>query len=269
MIDGSKVDLGSGFLLGQRVYVQTAGAKQQVRQVMLGIFYRAGIIALTIAVAPVTATAETGAFDVFVRGIKAGKLTFSGTETGGAYKAEGGLRTTGIVSAVAKFTFNASVRGRTSGASYRPSGYAEKSDTGRRKTNKSLTYSGGIPKVQRSGSAKDYWMKPGGQKGTIDPMTATYLLLKARPRDELCKLDLPLYDGARRVQLVLSSPATSGDRITCKGSYVRKGGFSAKELADGTRFPFKVEYAPQSGGLYRVERLDMTTVRGRALFVRR
>jgi hypothetical protein len=46
------------------------------------------------------------------------------------------------------------------------------------------------------------------------------------------------------------------------------GGYSQKELKDGTNFPFNVNYKIESAA-YKVVAFEITTNRGRAKFVRK
>jgi hypothetical protein len=63
-------------------------------------------------------------------------------------------------------------------------------------------------------------------------------------------------------------PKQEGDRIVCEGEYRRVAGFSGRQMREKTRFPFEITYAP-AGDRYRIERISIDTLYGRATLDRR
>lgn len=212
---------------------------------------------------------ETGNFDVYYAGIKAGELRYGMTRNGHGYAASGLVKSSGLVAAISDFRFRAESRGRISGDRYRPARYEESSDTGRRKSEKVIRYPGGVPTLERTDKPKEYWLNPRAQGDALDPLTAVWHLLRDRDADELCTMDESYFDGARRVRLTTSRPKKDGDKVACTGHYIRVGGFSKKEIREGTKFPFSVRYAPDGKGRYKLSRMDVKTLRGRAVLIRR
>ncbi len=216
--------------------------------------------------APALADGSTNAvFNVAIRGITAGTLTVKGSESGGSYTTTGTLRSGGLVGLVKSLKYTASSKGSVSGSTFRPTRYDENADTGKRASKTTMTYSGGVPKVV-AGSIGD--LNPASQKGTVDPQTAIYAAFRDVDKADVCKLNVQMFDGKRRSQVQLRSPRADGNMIKCDGEYRRLKGFSAEDMAEKTRFPFNLYYAPTSDGRYRVEKVVTQTLYGNATMTR-
>ena len=212
--------------------------------------------------------ATNARFSVSIRGLTAGSLTIKGEENGKAYNASGVLQSGGLVGLVAKVKYTASSSGRVSGNNFSPSRYDEKADTGKRKSSASMTYKGGVPSVSDYVAGPNV-VKPSTQKGTVDPMTALYAAFRDVNKDEVCKLDVKMYDGKRRSQVKLATPRAEGDMIKCDGEYRRLAGFSPEDMAEKARFPFNLFYAKTADGRYRVEKVVTHTLYGNAVMKRK
>ena len=224
--------------------------------------------------APVAEAApkDSAVFDLSLRGIRAGQLVMNGAEANGRYTAAGRLATTGIVAKIRKVSYEAASKGRVKGGKYTPSSYSEKADTGKRVSNATMSYKGGVPQVKAYEPKRDpkpYDVKASTQGGTVDPMTALYAAMRDVPKDQVCALDVKMFDGRRRSQIKFSNPTPKGDGFTCDGEYRRLKGFSPEDLAERTKFPFTVTYTPTEGGEYQVQRISMTTLYGAAVLKRR
>lgn len=238
-----------------------------MRHLLHAVSLSLGLASATLAQAQ--SSTETGNFDVYYAGIKAGELRYGMKTNGATYAASGVVKSSGLVAAISDFRFRAESQGRVSGKSFRPSRYEESSDTGRRQSEKVIRYPGGVPTLERSDKPKDYWLDPRRNGDALDPLTAVWHLLRDRDSDELCNMDVSYFDGARRVRLTTSRPKTEGKTVHCTGHYIRVGGFSKKEVREGTKFPFKVSYEPNGDGRYKLSRMDVKTLRGRAVLIRR
>ena len=225
-------------------------------------------LAFCLSGAPSLAETTDYLFDVHLLGIKAGELKYSVRTKGDQYSAAGKLYPTGVVASMTTFRFDVSVSGNVKEGKYQPRLYSEISDTGKRQEEKSITYSGSKIRVKSPKLPKPHWLNPNTQQGKVDPMTAIFLVLEDQSPEDLCKQKVDIFDGARNVLITLAGPRTSGNKVICDGNYQRVGGFSKAELKDGTNFPFTMTYV-KTGGLYRAERFDVKSVRGRAAFVRR
>ncbi len=237
------------------------------KSVIVGLTLMAGFAVADSALALGGDGKSAASFNVSIAGVRAGKMDISSNVSGSSYSADINMRATGLVAAVATYKFKASAKGTMSGAdSYRPSRYKENSDTGSRKNNVIITYSGGVPKPNKTAAAPSL---PGsGQKGTVDPLTAAFALFRDRSKSNLCKTNLTIYDGKRRTSIRMRPGKISGTSATCTGTFKRLGGFSKKKMAEGTSFPISVTYSVKSG-VYKVKSLTIKSVRGRATFTRR
>ena len=215
------------------------------------------------------ANSTSDEFDVYVKGFKAGHLSLTTRIKGNAYAARILLRTTGLAAKILRYSFEATVRGRSDNGHNRPDYYSEKSDTGKRQTDKTISYVNGLANVTQSKSRKPHWLRPKGQRNRLDPLTATYELLRNRPKATLCQQSFKLFDGARAANIILTDAKASGTGITCSGLYKRIGGFSDTEMRKGAHFAFKLTYVPTQNGNYQVQALKIQTLRGRASFHRR
>lgn len=216
---------------------------------------------------PALAAGKTDAlFDVSIRGLKAGTLSIKGSEDAGRYKTTGVLKSGGLIGLVASVKYTAASQGAVRGTRFQPARYDESADTGKRQSRTKMTYSGGVPKVVEGSTGE---LSPASQKGTVDPQTAIYAAFRDVDADQVCKLNVQMFDGKRRSQVRLSSPRADGDRILCNGEYRRLKGFSAEDMAEKTRFPFNLYYTKTADGRYRVERVVTETLYGNAVMTRR
>jgi len=232
------------------------------------------VLAVTMAApAPSFAGAkDTGTFDIYIRGIRAAALTFNGAEANGRYAAAGKLQAAGIVGLLFKVEYDAASKGRVHGGAYVPSRYSEVANTGKRQSESVMEYKSGVPQVKTYKPAREVRVgdvKPASQKGTIDPMTAIYAALRDVPKDQICALNVKMFDGARRSQIKFSNPVAEDEGFVCDAEYRRLKGFTAAELAERSKFPFKVKYVPLESGDYRVTKVTMETLYGSAVMNRR
>ncbi|GEM_PF-159186 len=238
----------------------------------VGAIAAAVLVTLGPAEAPATVQTDLIVFDVVLRGLRAGRLTLTGSVDGSDYHASGTLQSAGLVRLVAKVRYDAEASGRLRGGRYVPARYSEVADTGRRVSESVMEYRGGVPQVKtynppRPPQTGD--VKPETQGGTVDPLTALYATLRDVPRAEACKLDVHLFDGMRRSQIALSAPVPEGEGVACTGEYRRLAGFSAKEMAEKERFAFRLVYVPVGEGMLRVNLIETDTIFGTGYLRRR
>ncbi|MEZ5911568.1 MAG: DUF3108 domain-containing protein [Paracoccaceae bacterium] len=237
--------------------------------------FRAALVLIAALALPVKALADQtdkATFSLEIKGLSAGRLTFSGKEQGGSYAVAGRLESAGLVSLIRKIRYDARAHGRVSGTVYTPSRYEEDADTGKRQSQSVMEYRGGVPQVKVYNPPRDPRpgdVDPASQGGTVDPLTALYATLRDVPRDQACNLTLTLFDGRRRSQLVLAPAEAAGDAITCAGEYRRLAGFSEKDMAEKSRFPFRLIYEDAGNGTVRVSEVTMDSLYGKARLKRR
>lgn len=233
----------------------------------------AGSLALAlVGLAAPGALAEQARFGFVLRGITVGSLDWNGSGTaGGAYAVSGVLKTSGLAAMVKRVRYSATAKGAISGTgNYATASYAEDADTGKRQSQSVMVWQKGVPVIQSykpERQPRPYDVDPATQKGTVDPLTAMFATLRDVAPGAECKASLDLFDGRRASKLILGSPQKTGDTVTCAGEYRRIAGFSPEDMAEKTRFPFTLTYAPAGEGM-RVVEVAMDTLYGKARLVR-
>lgn len=219
-----------------------------------------------------SAMAEDAKFKLVLRGIPAGSLSWSGKgEPGGAYAVTGILRTSGLAAMLKKVRYEAGAKGSISAkGGFAAASYTEDANTGKRHSQSSIVWKGGVPTVKSSSERepKPWDISPASQKGTVDPLTAMFAALREVPAGQECKVNLTMFDGRRASKVSLSGRQASGATVTCAGEYRRVAGFSPEDMAEKTRFPFTLTYAPAAEGRMRVVEVAMDTLYGKAKLVR-
>lgn len=212
-------------------------------------------------------------FDVSLRGVSAGRLSINGKIEGANYGANGTLETTGLLGFLRKIRYDATVAGSHTAGTFTPQRFDETANRPGDESEHVIVYQNGTPvSVSRNPPRKPRKtdVDPAKQGGTIDPLTALYAVLRDVDRDEACKLNVTMYDGARRSQVSLNAPQADGDGVTCTGEYRRLEGFSAKDMKEKSRFPFTLIYAPTPDGKrLQVVEINTDTIYGTGRLKRR
>jgi hypothetical protein len=216
-------------------------------------------------------TTHAATYDLTLGGLRAGVVSFSAVEDGGRYSAAARAVSSGIVALVQDLGYDARSVGRLTGGGFVPSRYEETANTGERTSRAVMEYVSGVPQVKAYDPPQERRSRdvdPATQGGTVDPMTAIYALLRDVPRDKVCTLDVPVFDGRRASRVTTAGPRADGERIVCDGEYRRVAGFSRSQMRKKTSFPFTITYVP-AGDRYRVDRISIDTLYGRATLDRR
>ena len=232
------------------------------------LFIVSCVYAILICANTLSAKTEQYSFNVFLWGLKVGELVYSIKKESNQYDISGILRSKGFARVVTKYKFVAQTQGRLSKSKYYPSSYREKSDTGRGKDEKSIVYHKMIPKITSAKAPKPHWAQPKSQKGTVDPMTAIHLVMGDRIEKALCTQKINLFDGARRIEIILSKINIQKNSAQCRGDYIRQDGYTDEEMKEGKIFPFTINYIKRNE-IYAVESLEIKALRGRTKFTRR
>lgn len=215
---------------------------------------------------------DSAVFDLTLRGVYAGSLSVSGAVEGKSYVVSGVLKSGGLVALLRKVRYDARSRGTVSGSGFTPARYEEDADTGKRKSQAVMEYVAGVPQVKTYNPPKpprEGAVDPASQGGTVDPLTATFAALRDQPEGAACNSKLTMFDGRRRSQVTLAKPVASGTGILCAGEYRRLAGFSDKDMAEKTRFPFEMRLEPTGDGKLRVVEVSMDTLYGKGRLKRR
>lgn len=221
-------------------------------------------------VAPVQAADTDALFDVQAWGVKIGEFRISGQDRASSYTVNSKFETIGIVKQLGRIWFTMSARGQKSGGSFTPTQYTERVQTGRRKSSAQIDYTSGIPLLTggKLGTEDAEVLDAAAQTDTVDPLTAMFVALRDQPRSGLCKLNQPIFDGARRTIAFMTGRKNDGDKVICTGQFRRLGGYSAKQLRQGRDSSFELTYVP-AGFVMRVQEARVTSSRGTAVLTRR
>lgn len=218
-------------------------------------------LALALAQPALADQSDRIVFDVVLKGIKAGELAIDGKIADGAYAANGVVRTTGLAGMIKKIRYDATASGRFAKGRFTPRAVEVASQRGDDRSKNTMIYKNGTPasvshEPPRVPRPTD--VDPAQQSGTIDPLTALYAVLRDVDRSEACTLNVTMFDGVRRSQVALSAPQVQGEGVVCSGEYRRIAGFKDREMAEKTRFPFTLTYAPTGDGS-RLRVVDIAT----------
>ncbi len=238
----------------------------------LGMALALGLVATLPAEAPAAETREQASFDLELRGVRAGRLQFSATSTPQAYSAAVRLQSTGLVNLVRSMRYDGQAQGRIVSGQPVPQRHQNAYDNGRRETSMLLEFANHTPvRVEREPDRElqPHDLDPASQTGTMDIVTALFAVFREVPRDSVCNLDLAMFDGRRRTQLVVGAPVTSGAGVTCAGEYRRVAGFPPEDMAERTNYPFTLVYMPGDNGLMQLRQVDMESTQGRGRLIRR
>lgn len=232
------------------------------------------VAALVLPAAPVRADqTDRIVFDLSLRGIPAGSVTVNGKIAGNSYGATGVVETNGLLGAIRKIRYNGTVSGGYQAGRFTPQRFDLSTQRGDDRFTNLIVYKNGVPvSVSRNPPRKPRAtdVDPAQQGGTIDPLTALYAVLRDVDSDAACKLDVALYDGAKRTRVRLSAPKPAGKGVTCTGEYRRLAGFSDREMQEKTSFPFTLIYAPTPDGQrLQVVEINTDTILGKGRLVRR
>jgi len=211
-------------------------------------------------------------FDLSIRGIRAGTLSFSGQATGGRYAVSGRLESAGLVGMVRQVRYDGQAEGSLRQGRFTPARYSEQADTGRRQSESVMEYRRGVPQVKVYNPPRKLGtdgIDPATQGGTVDPLTALFATLRDVAPGTECNQTLTMFDGKRRSQLVLGAASAVEGGIACPGEYRRLAGFSADDMAEKTRFPFTLRLVPGASGLMQVDEVTMESIYGNARLKRR
>ncbi len=239
---------------------------------MVRAFLLSVLVCLTTGLPALADQQDAAVFDISIRGVSAATLSISGAVNGKSYAASGVLKSSGILGMLKRIRYDASVSGTLTKGRFTPARYVEKANTGKRQSEAVMAYRRGVPQVKsymppRPPAKGD--IDPATQGGTVDPLTALYAVLRDVPMAEACNLKVFLFDGRRRSQVVLRAPKAEGGTVTCKGEYRRLEGFSAKDMAEKSRFPFGLTYSSAGDGMVRVTEISLDTLYGKGRMIRR
>lgn len=219
----------------------------------------------TFAPAQNSATAE---YEVRFLGLNAGTLVLSSTEESGGYASRAKFATTGLVRALKTMRFNLTAMGRLGKRRLQAGRYTEDIDNGRRVTNLEIHFKNGVAvEVIGDPGSKAPPVDPATIPGALDPLSVFYAVTRDQPAETTCRFRADVYDGHRHAILRLRKRTPTANGISCSGAYIRKTGYTKKELSRSP-VPLVVDYV-QVGDIMRAERITVKSSRGTAVLVRK
>ncbi len=241
-----------------------------LRRKWTAIFTLVGCLAL----AGVAAAQEARQrYDVYIGGIRLGVLGLDSNISGNRYAASGRVAGSGIVGAIVQFDFAGTAQGivRRDG-SLQPTAYSARSDDGKTARTVTMSFKGTTPEnvsFSPARRARDYDVQPGSQSGTLDPISATFSLLRDQPVAQACGKSVEIFDGSKRSRITVSPREAARDGLfACNGTYTRVAGFSEKLMRRKRNFSFQILFRDVDG-IMEVVRFQSETTFGRASAIRR
>ncbi|MDA7966666.1 DUF3108 domain-containing protein [Ruegeria sp.] len=227
-------------------------------------------VLLIVCMAPALAQAEPARFALRALGVKVGEMTLSADLDATRYAVSGRLATTGLAGAIKRVEFLLLAEGRRKGARFQPRRYVEDMDTGQRESRVRLDYSNGVarasgPEISDRGA---HAVTDAQQRGSVDPLTAIFMVLRDQRPEDLCSLRQKIFDGERLTEITLSQRRDVGEKVQCSGAFTRIGGYAPGDLRQGSQFPVTVTYVP-AGPVMRALRVEAQTIYGAATVVRK
>ncbi len=232
---------------------------------------RIGLFILAFAFGAASAQAQekmAAKFDVRLLGVKIAEFRLNATTSQSTYNAKATFATTGAAGALKRLHADVSAKGRLSDANPSPQIYSESIDNGKRVTNLKVSFAGNTPKIieGEAGSSVPA-ANPRGLRGSVDPLTGLFIILRDQPAEDVCRVNSKIFDGHRLARITLNQRRTTEKGVTCTGEYLRVDGYSDSELRR-KRTTFTVDYEAK-GTQMRAMRVRLKTSYGKAALVRR
>lgn len=231
------------------------------------------VLALALLTAPLARAETTEArFAMTILGVTAGHMDLSGRIENGRYSVTAQMRSTGLMRAVRSFAYRGASQGRFVQGQFRPERHEGRGSGGNRGSELEIAYRDGVPQILRYVSEREDGPdtpSPDSQRGTLDPLTTLFAVLRDVPGDALCGQQIAHFDGRRSSRIAMRPAPPEDGRRVCLGEYRRLQGYTPKELAERPRVAFRVEYSPRADGLWQVETLSFRSPYGPAALDRR
>ncbi len=223
-------------------------------------------LAIVCGVASGAARAQDATFDVTLAGVRVAEMTIDSMVGDGRYAVVVMIRSDGLAGVVRRIRFESRAEGRITRDGLVPDRYSDRADTGRRQSQVEMVYDAGVPSVLTYTSPRpdgSDLVDPATQGGTLDPASALFAGLRDRPTGQGCDVAFAVFDGRRR-----AAYAASGDGAVCTATYRRVAGYTPEEMAERSRFPLELVYAPKGDAMQVVE-ASVQTIYGKVRLKRR
>lgn len=214
----------------------------------------------------------TMGFDIRYGPLRPAEIAVHAQMDAETYSVRADVESTGIVGLIRDFHFRLATIGTRDDAGFDPQRFNGDINTGWHHSRVDLRYADGLPQVISLSPpvAQAEWaLDPATQGGTVDPLTALFMLARPRARGALCGISVEMFDGRRRGRLSLAAPIADGASLRCAGVYRRVGGFAPEDMVSFDRLAFDVVFETDAEGLWHLMRGSTQTPYGRMRFRRR
>jgi len=232
---------------------------------------RPAALALLLAL-PAAAGAQSidATFDLFVSGIKAGEMTITSELAGDRYTAATDMSSAGFVGVFADFYFQGTSSGRVDGdGGVVPQQFVARSKSNRAERETRIDWQDGTPVAVSVEPPRETAPDPASQSGTLDPVSAGYLLMRDAAREDLCDKVVEVFDGSRRSRLTLDEPRSEDGEIVCEGLFARLEGEAHAMSSPDREYAFSLVYRENGDGMAKFLRIESPTRFGKAVIKRR
>ena len=218
------------------------------------------------------AAAEERRFELRIAGLPAARVALAAEEDSDRYAVAARMVATGLVRLFFPLDYEARAEGRRAEGGWQPRAYAVEVQRGSAGYRTEMVFERGTPQVTLQQPPRDWGpqaLDPATQAGTVDPLTLIHAMLRdAEDAVALCRLDLAMFDSARRAHFSMQGPAAEGEEMVCRGQYRRVAGYSEEEIARRRAFDLTFHYRPAAGGRYLLHEVRARSMAGPARLIR-
>lgn len=219
--------------------------------------------------APVSSQTSEARFDFAIAGFRVGEVTLATAEDGDRYSSAGRVETVGIVGVFTSFFYDGVASGLVADdGTVLPDTFVANSRSPRANRRTEIDWDDNVPVRVSVVPPRADQPDPALQSGTIDPLSAAFVMLRDAPQEEICGKSVEVFDGSRRTRMALGAPSSQSGLILCAGTYSRLEG-EAHSLSNQRAFDFTIAFRVNSEGIAELDRLETRTRFGRASLARR
>jgi hypothetical protein len=233
----------------------------------------AAVAIALVAAVPATPAGVAGAqvYDLAISGIPIGTVTLRSELSGKDYRAAGKITPTALISALTSYSFDGAATGVVDAEGrITPARFSADSTSPRAERRTEIEWRDGAPVKVSVVPPRKHAPDPDGVLGALDPVSASFALLRDAPLGQICATSIDVFDGSRRSRLTLAEPvAAANGRYACAGTYAQLEG-ERQSFATEAEYPFTLIFAPaEDGETFRLERIETRTRFGPAVVTRR
>lgn len=204
---------------------------------------------------------ERADFNISLLGIKIGYMILASKIRGDLYSATSLIGSTGVGNLFGKMQFKARIRGKIVDKIVIPSSYHLESTRKGESTTKKLEFNNGKV-IQQEGNRQT--------DSGIDYLSGFFVVMRDTLEKDLCGFSYNIVDEEKVSEVIIGPPIQiKAGKYKCESQYVRKSGYSAKEMSKPD-FQFELYYRPSPSEVnyFQLERMILHTEIGRMRVLR-